>query len=245
MNVKNLKMSVDLRIVCLVLVAVIAGMVIVWKPWSSSSTKRTISVSGEGSQKAEPDEFQFSPTYQDKGSDRSAVQKALADKINAIIAKLKELGVAESDITLASSTYDNWYNDGTNEVTSNSLTVVVSNKELSQKVQDYLLTTAPEGQITPYPTFSKDKRKKVEEDVRSQAITDAKKKAQRSADELGMKLGKVVTITDQQGGGVMPMYSTMGVAGDAKSISAEATTLPVLSGKQDINYTVEVVYEIK
>lgn len=245
MNMKNLKISVDLRIVCLVLLAVIAGMIVVWKPWSDSGTKRTISVSGDASQKAEPDEFQFTPSYQDKGSDRLAVQKALADKINSIITKLKELGVVESDITLASSTYDNWYNNGTDEVTSNALTIVVSNKELSQKVQDYLLTTAPQGQITPYPTFSKDKRKKVEEDVRSQAITDAKKKAQRSAEELGMKLGKVVSITDQQGGGIVPMYSTMGVASDAKTISAEATTLPVLSGKQDINYIVEVVYEIK
>jgi len=244
MNMKNQKMLVDLRIVCAVLIVAIIAMIVIWKPWNGNGTERTISVSGDSSQKAEPDEYQFSPMYQEKGSDRTAIQKSLADKINTIIVKLRELGVAESDITLASSTYDNWYNDGTSEVTSNSLTVIVSNKELSQKVQDYLLTTAPQGQITPYPTFSKEKRKKVEEEVRSQAITDAKKKAERTASELGMKLGKVVTITDQQGGGIMPMYGAVG-GGDAKTMSVETSTLPVLAGKQDINYTVEVVYEIK
>jgi uncharacterized protein YggE len=242
---KAQKMSVDLRIVCLVLLATVVALVFLWSPWTASATKRTITISGEATQKAEPDEYQFSPNYNKKGTDRATIQKELADKINGIIAKLKTLGVAESDITLASSTYDNYYNDGSNEVTSNSLTVTVNNKDLSQKVQDYLLTTTPEGQITPYPTFSTTKRKKLEDETRSLAITDAKAKAQRTADELGAKLGKVVSISDQNNG-IVPMMASGLVsssAGDAKTI--DVASLPVLSGKQDVSFTVQVVYEIK
>lgn len=242
---KKQSVSVDLRIVSAILLAVIVAMLIVWKPWNVSTTsKRTITISGEATQKSEPDEYQFSPSYIEKGSDRATTQKNLIDKVNQVITKLKELGVAESDITLNSSTYDNYYNDGTNEVTSNSLTVIVSNKDLSQKVQDYLITTSPQGQITPYPTFSTDKRKQLEDDIRVKAIADAKKKASQTASELGAKLGKVVSITDQNNG-VMPMAYGGAVSAMAIEDKATVSTLPVLSGKQEVSMTVEVVYEIK
>lgn len=237
---KNSRISIDLRIVCVVLLIAVGGLIYALKPWSST-TARTISVSGEATTKAEPNEYQFSPMYQQKGTDRTAIQQELAAKINDVIAKLKELGVDESDITLSSSTYDNYWNDGTNEITSNSLTISVDNKELSQKIQDYLLTTAPEGQISPYATFSTEKRKEIEEQVRTEAIADAKKKAEKMAGELGLKLGKVITISDQSGGGVIPMMAESSI----KGMDATVSSLPVLPGKQEISYTVTVIYELK
>ena len=241
---KNQKMSLDLRIVSLVLLVGLIASVVMWKPWQSTST-RTVDVTGESSSKAEPDEYQFNPTYQKKGTDRATIQKELTDKINEVVAKLKELGVDESDIALASSTYDNFYNDGTSEITSNTLTISVYVKELSQKVSDYLATTAPEGQISPYATFSKTKQKEIEVQLRSEAIADAKKKAEQMVADLGAKLGKVESIVDQSaGGGVFPMMAraegSVGIASDTVSSS-----LPVLTGKQELSYTVQVTYQIK
>lgn len=238
----NNKFTLDLRYVCLVLVALFVGTVVLWKPWQPTIS-RTVQVSGEATQKAEPDQFLFTPMYQKKGSDRAAIQTELVAKVNEVIAKLKELGVAESDITLASATYDNYWNDGAQEVTSNSLTVTITNKELSQKVQDYLLTTAPEGQVSAIPSFSNEKRKEVEASARTLALADAKKKAETTVSELGAKLGKVVSIEDQQGGLVFPYYG----AGVAETLSDSATrsSLPVLPGKQDVSYTVRVTYEIR
>lgn len=242
---KNQKISVDIRIVCLFLLAVIVGMLLVWKPWSSTVAKRTISISAEASQKAEPDEYQFTPNYQEKGANRAAIQKTLSDKITGVIAKLKELGVKESDITLASSTYENYFNDGTNEVTLNSLTITVTDKALSQKIQDYLLTTSPQGQITPYPTFSTEKRKQLEDEVRSTAIANAKKKATTTATDLGAKLGKVVSITDKPTVG-FPVTFQGGAEPNVKVLSSGASSsLPVLPGKQNITYSVEIVYELR
>ena len=241
--IKAQKMSVDLRIVSAVLLALLVTSVVMWKPWVSS-TKKTVSLSGDASLKAEPDEFQFNPTYQEKGSDRAGMQATLIDHVNAVVTKLKELGVKESDITLASSTYDNYWNDGTDQIVSNSLSITVNNKDLAQKVQDYLITTSPQGTLTPYPTFSEAKRKKVEAEVRTLAIEDAKDKAQATADELGMRVGKVVTVTDQSTGGVvMPMMSTS--ASGVLEDKATALTLPVLSGRQEVTYTVQVTYELK
>jgi uncharacterized protein YggE len=130
-------------------------------------------------------------------------------------------------------------------VTSNSLTIKVSDKELSQKVQDYLVTTSPFGQVTPYASFSDEKRKSVESSVRSKAIADAKSNAEQTASELGLKVSKVVSISDPQNGVVMPMFTK---AADMAVGVAEAGTqssLPVLSGKQDITYVVQVTFELK
>ena len=239
---KNQKVSIDLRIVCAVLLLVIAALIVLWRPWTlRSGEARTITLTGEATMKAEPDEFQFNPTYQKKGTDRAAIQQELIAQVNNVIEKLKELGVQESDISLSSSTYDNYWNDGTSEVTSNTLTITVGNKELSQKVQDYLVTTSPQGQVSPYATFSSSKRKELETKVRADAIADAKNKADAMAADLEVKLGKVVSITDQQPGGVMPMLGRdMAVAETSSSLS-----LPVLAGEQEISYSVQIIYELR
>jgi uncharacterized protein len=246
-NVQKFNFSLDMRFVCLVLLTVVVGMLAVWQPWSASA-KRTISVSGESTVKAEPDQYVFSPMYQKKGTDRTAIQTELTSTINTVVAKLKEIGVAEADITLMSSTYDNFYNDGTNEITSNSLTVTVASKDLSQKVQDYLLTTSPQGQVSPMPSFSTSKRKMLEPEARSKAVDDAHTKAVQMAKDLGARLGKIVSISDQTSGYPMPMYSvmdsakTMSVVGEA---GTAVSSMPVLGGRQEISGSVQVVYELR
>jgi uncharacterized protein len=240
------KLNIDLRYVCIVLLVAIFGMLAVWKPWEGGSESRTIQVTGETTIKTAPDQFVFYPSYQKKGTDRVAIQKELNDQVTSVIAKLKELGVNENDIALNISTYDNYWNDGTNEVTSSSLTVTLSNKELSQKVMDYLVTTAPEGQITPQAGFSNKKRKEIEESARNDALVDARKKAEQMTMQLGAKLGKVVTIGDSAGG-VMPMYpmsknAAIGAEGD---ISATSGSLQILPGQQESTYTVSVTYQIR
>lgn len=238
---KEQKVSVDLRIVSAVLLAALIATLIWARPWSSG-TQRTVSVTGEASSKAVPDEYQFSPTYQKKGSDRAAIQQELIATINQVVGKLKELGVSEDNIALQSSTYDNYWNESGQEVTSNTLTITVDSKELSQKVQDYLVTTAPTGQISPYAVFSKSKQKELEKELRSSALVDAKDRADRLADESGAKVGKVVTISDGYSGGIMPLAAD--VAAGVKE-AASYSSLPVLSGKQELTYTVTVVYQLQ
>jgi uncharacterized protein YggE len=239
------KVSVDLRIVCGVLLVIIVGMLVAWQPWDSNTAPtRTIDVVGEASIEAEPDEFQFYPVYRKKGADKLVIQQELIAQVNEVIAKLKELGVDESDITLSSNTYDNFWEDSGQQVVSNSLTISVNNKELSQKVLDYLVTTAPDGQVTPYPTLSKDKEKEVENQARTKALADAKQKADTTANELGVKVGKVVSVDDQQSSGIYPMTIREGVA-TMEAADSVSSSLPVLPGKQDINYTITVKYELK
>src|SRR5690242_20000979 len=104
-NRQRMSLSLDYRIVCLLLLAAIAAMLFIWKPWHKATTDRTIEVTGQATITAKPDEFIFSPTYQFENADKQAALAQLTAKSNEIVTKLKSLGVADSKIKTNS---DSW-----------------------------------------------------------------------------------------------------------------------------------------
>lgn len=253
----KLSLSVDLRLVVIALLVIVVVMLVLWRPWQAKSgaDARTISVTGEATVKATPDEYVFSPSYQFKNADKAAALKELTAKNDAIVAALKKLGVPDSGIKTNSNSYETGitpYDGGVSTNTRDSTTyvlnivVTVGDKQLTQKVQDYLVTTTPEGgSVSPYATFSTAKQKQLEAQARDQATKEARSKADQSAKNLGFKVGDVKNIDDSGfGGGVMPYAanSTMGMAEDTKSAPP---SLAVQPGENDLNYSVAVVYYIR
>jgi len=246
MSAKKITVSLDLRWVVVALLAVIIAMLVLWMPWTSDSTSRTITESGQATVKAEPDSFTFNPQFTRKGEDKAAIQNELTELSNTVISKLKELGVEEKNITISSQTYDNFYIDENGQqVSTLSLTIEVDNKDLAQTVQDYLVTVTPDGSLTPYPTFSTEKRKELEQQAKTEALKDAKSRAERTVAEINAKLGKVIKVEDQVSGGVMPYYADGRAVAEDLSLSTPSSSLMVLSGEQEISYTVSVTYEIR
>jgi len=92
------------------------------------------------------------------------------------------------------------------------------------------------------PTFSIDNEDSVKDSARSLAITNAKEKAKVLAKELGVKLGHVVSFSENSGGGYPVMYSAKANMMDSVS-SAPAPVLP--KGENKITSNVNIVYEIK
>lgn len=254
----KLTLSLDFRIICIVLLVVIIGMLAMWRPWSSAqSSSRTISVTGDTTVKAEPDEYQFSPSWEFKNADKQAAIDAAAAKQKELTTELKKLGVKDSQIKSTVSGYQDYgYSltptdsikrpsaDG--YVYTLSMTITQPNLASAEKVQDYLATTAPQGSVTPYPTFSEAKRKQLESKARDAATRDARSKADQSARNLGFKVAGVKSVDDGSGlgGGIFPMYrgGVMGVAEDSK---ASTTDLTVQPGENELSYSVTVVYFIR
>jgi len=239
--------SFDLKWVVLLLLAVIVAMLFVWKPWEGiSGTGRTVQVTGEAKISAEPDEFVFYPAYDFKNADKDAALTALSKKSDEIVAKLKELGVDSKQIKTDSTGYDfPYYADKTSDVLTYSLrfTITVDSLELAQKVQDYLLTTAPTGSVSPQAAFSQEKRKVLESEARDKATKEAREKAEQSARNLGFKVGKVKEVSDSQGFNILP-YEKGGVALDSTEQSA-SPSLSVQPGQNDLTYTVTVTFFVK
>lgn len=220
-----------------------------WKPWEGrvSSSSRTIDVTGQATVKAEPDQFVFYPYYEFKNSNKEQALVQLKNKSSELTAKLKELGVAEADIKTNSDGYDKYYfapeSNGTPTYTLR-FEITLQDKDKTQKVQDYLLTTAPSGTVSPQYTFSEVKRKELESQAREQATKDARTKAEQSAKNLGFSIGKVKSVSDGAGfGGVQPMYATDSVS--TRSIGQNESSLVVQPGQNELSYNVSVTYFVK
>jgi uncharacterized protein len=224
-------------------------VLLVWsQPWNQaaggSSTTRKITVSGSATIEAEPDEYTFSPYFQENGSDKEKLKTSLTAKANAAVERLKELGVADKDIKVDASAYDYWYyvKDQENPMTV-SLTVKVDNKELAQKIQDYLLSTDATGQLTPYAVFSEEKQKELDKQAVEKATEEAKTKAEAQAKQLGTKLGKVVEVAqgDDYGYPIALDSKVEAVSGSAE----RSASLPVMPGENEYRQSVTITYELK
>lgn len=242
---QKLQVSLDYRWICIGLAAVIAAMLAVWKPWAPGTSDRTVEVTGQATVSARPDEFVFYPTYEFTNSSKQQALDALAAKSGEIVAQLKKIGVANKDIQTNSGNWSYPVYDGTDNKTPTytlSLTITVNSDALAQKVQDYLVTTAPSGSVSPQATFSEAKRRQVEDQGRDEAAKDARKKAEQSAKNLGFRLAAVKVVNDGAGfGGPMPYAADKAMATD----SANRSSLAIQPGENKLTYTVTVTYFIR
>jgi uncharacterized protein len=246
----KINMSIDLRLIIVGLSLIIIGMLAFWRPWQAEATNedRTVEVTGQATVKAEPDEFSFNPLYQSTATTKQPAIDELNKKSNDIIAKLKEIGLSDKQIKSNVNGYDQLYDRPGTENTVNytlSLTITVPSREQAQKVQDYLQTTAPQGSVTPLPTFSDAKRKELESQARDEATKDARKKADQSAKNLGFKLGKVKSVNDGSGFDGPTPFEGKGISLAVDSAAATRASFAVQPGENELPYSVTVVYYLK
>lgn len=245
-NTTKMALTLDLRLVIVVLLLVIVGMFAMWQPWAPKGDDRTIQVTGQAKVTAEPDEFVFSPSYQFVNADKQAALAQVSAKSDEIVKKLKELGVKDSGIKTNSSGYDYpmYKSDDKTATYTLSLTVTVTKKDLAQKVQDYLVTTAPSGAVTPYANFSDGKRAELENQARDKATKDARAKAEQSAKNLGFSLAAVKTVDDGAGfGGIM--YPMARGSMELQATDSSVKQLTIQPGENDLTYTVTVTYFVR
>ena len=225
---------------------IIGGLLIAWKPWEAgaNASDRTITVTGEAEITAEPDEYAFNPQYQFKDADKQAALKAATAHSKQVVAKLKELGVKDSKIKTDTSGGYNWYYNDEQDTYYASVSVKVEDKAKAQKVQDYLLSTAPTGSVTPQATFSKEKKQELTSDGRDHASKDARSKAEQSAANLGFKIGKVKTVKDQPDTGYFEAYGRTLELGVADAVTS-GNSAPIQQGEDNLTYRVTVTYYVR
>ena len=193
--------------------------------------------SGFGSVTVKPDTAEIYVSAVSTADSSADALAAASKKMTKVQARLKELGVAEADMTTNnSSTYQEF--DSKKWRAELSLNVKV------RKIDDAgkLLTAANEAGADGVggPSFSVDDSRAAYATALRQAIEDARAKAEAAAAQMGVKVGGVVSVDDQGGSGPVPMFA----AGAAEKASADAaaTPVPVSPGTQEIGATVTVVF---
>jgi uncharacterized protein YggE len=216
----------------------------------------SITVSGEGEAFAVPDVAVFTFSVSADAQSVEAAQSQVTQKMDAILAKLTDLGVADKDVkTTDYSVYPKYvYNtiyciaapcppqqkqDG--YTASHSVTVKVRKTDDAGKA----LAAAGEAGATNLSglSFQVDDNDKVVGEARAAAIKDAREKAKELAKDLGVRLVRVVSYSDSLGGVPTPYYAALEARGGADMAQAKAPTLP--TGENRSVVMVNVTYEIR
>jgi hypothetical protein len=167
-------------------------------------------------------------------------QAQVAIRVAHVLDAAKGLGIADADVKTSG------YNLGPNYKSDSYPTIsgYSASEQLSFTLRDVtrvgkaLDTLAGDaGATSASIQFALDDRKPAEADARSQAVGVARAKAEAMAKAGGVKVGQLLSVTDQQGGYVgTPIFAAPSAA------SGTATVVPV--GDLDVVIRVLVQYAI-
>lgn len=212
----------------------------------SVNSQNTITISAEGKVEAAPDLVTLSATVNSRGSTAAAAQSANTAKSDKVIEFIKSKGITGGDVRTSDyNVYPMYeYRDGANIITgytaNQTLTVKIRNFDTVAEMLDGLVKSGADQITGVY--YSIENPDDVRQQAREKALSNAKEKAERLAKAAGVRLGKLVSFSENSiGGGPIPYYSkemAAGMGGDVANSRLEP-------GTQDIEAQISVIYEIK
>ncbi len=214
---------------------------------------KTITVSGTGDIYAKPDLaiVDFSVI-----TEATSVAKAMTDntaKMNAIIDFMKQQGTQEADLKTTnfniSPRYE-WYEGTMCYPPCPTGRRVLTGYDVTQTLEVKIRDMAKIGDIVQGGTdkganqvsdlqFTIDKEDDLKNQARTQAIENAKNKADELASQLGVKLTKIVNFNES---GIFPYYAMKESA--PSGLGGGGTPPQIETGQNKIEVTVNITYQI-
>lgn len=220
---------------------------------------RTISVAGTGKVSAAPDVADINVGVVTQAPTARDALSANNQAMDALLATVKERGVAAKDVQTTSLNINPQYSQPPRnqagqfvgqegfqpqiyayEVTN---TVNITARDLT-KLGELLdaVVSAGANRMNGI-SFRFEEPEALLDQCRKQAMADAKRKAEMLAGEAGVVLGMPLTISEQ--GAAPPPPRPMMYMMRGEMAAMDAASVPVASGEQELRLTVHVTYELK
>lgn len=199
---------------------------------SGTTTMRTISAQGHGSVSVKPDQAVINVGVQTKAPDVNTALSNNSTKLNAVIATLQKAGVPADHLQTSDL---NMYQDSqtNNYVVTNTLAVQLDNANTAGSI---LTTATNAGANSSWGvSFSVKDPSAARQEAISQALTDARQRADRVAAALGLTITRVHAENEVVPAGTTLQGGGLGGGGGA----------PVQSGETQVTADVTVTYEVK
>ena len=211
-----------------------------------------VSISGTGKVTAKPDVAIINVGIITEKGTVEAAQKENTDKMNAIIAELKnQYRIVEEDIKTSYYQINPRYNWSDGRQTLAGYEV---NQSVQIKVRNFdnigkIVSMAGEkgANSVSGPNFTIDDPETYRAEARKEAIAQAKDKAKVLADEVGINLGRIVSFSEDsyQPYPVNYAYGIGGMGGlEQRALSAAVPEADIQSGSQEVSINVYITYEI-
>ena len=167
-----------------------------------------------------------------------------ANRMSRVLAALKKAGIADKDVTTSSINLSPQYRYVENQApvvvgyqASNQVTVRFRNIAKSGTILDALVKEGS-NQING-PTLTIDKPEAAQDEARVAEIKAARDRASLYANALGMKVVRIVSISESEGysGGPVPVVAMRAMDSVAKT--------EIMPGEQSVSVNVSVVFELQ
>jgi uncharacterized protein YggE len=216
-------------------------------PVLAEDTRATLTVTGEGRVFAAPDMATIMVGVVTEADTAREALDANNAMLSATVAGLKSAGIEDRDIQTTGLSlgprydYNRTKSDGTPEITgfmaSNNVNVRVREMAALGQVLDAVVSDGANslggvtfGLQTPEPLL---------DEARKEAVADARRKAELYAAAAGVKLGAVMSISEQSGF-MNPMPMPM-----ADAAFKSESSVPVAGGEVGVTAMVTIVWQIE
>lgn len=202
-----------------------------------------ITVQGIGNIAVAPDQAMISGGVISEAATAAEALAANSKALAGMVEKLKAAGVAEKDMQTNGFSVQPKYTDyGKTDKApvidgyqvSNSISIKVRDMAKLGELLDAMVASGSNAiNGVSFIVSDADKRS---DDARKAAVADARRKAELYAAAAGVKLGKVLSMSEGGAAVPQPMYRMA-------AMSAEAMP-PMLSGEETLSASVTIVYEL-
>lgn len=212
-------------------------------PSSAMPEGTLVSVSADGAANRVPDVAVISTGVVTQAADPNAAMRANSEQMTRVVSALKAAGIAERDVQTSGIGLNPQYRYAENQPpaitgyqANNTVTVKVRDIARLGKVLDALVASGA-NQISG-PSFEVDQPEAAYDEARLDALKAARARADLYAKALGLRVVRVVSISE--GGAMAP--GPMPVMLRAKADMAAAP--PVSPGESRLAITLNVVFEL-
>jgi len=253
---KGVLLLVVLFNIFLVLLVVFYGTA-AWKEIKTiRGPKLQISVQGEGKVAAKPDVLKLTASVSTEGASLIDAQKENTERSNAVTDFLKKSGVVEKDVKTASYNIYPQYSyprpcrilpcleDETPKLTGYQIhhTLAITIRDVNKAGE--ILTGAVEAGANEVSglEFAIDEPDALKAEARKKAIDNAQTKAERLAEGLGKRVGKIVAFGES---GFFPGPIPFAAESFGKGGGGIMPSPEIQPGENEITVNVSVVYEFR
>lgn len=207
-----------------------------------------MTVTGTATLEVSPDCADLTMTIVADGAKPGVATSGVQAKQQRIIDALKKLGVEPSDMKLSMLSLNPIYEpnpEGWAQLKVRTyraeITITVTTKQFD-KIGGIMEAGADAGVSTMSTAFRRSDLPELKKKVRAMALAAAKDKAKQTADALGISLGRVVSVAENQGG---QMWSNYYFPQVANSMEVSGTSAVALGGSlQPLTLDITIGFEL-
>jgi len=205
---------------------------------------RQVTVVGRGEVSGTPDTAQVRIGVETNAPTTQEALEQNNQQVQAIIDRMQELGIEESDIQTSEFNMYARYDDKGQEVVgynvSNTVTVTIRNLDQAGTLLDEVVQV---GANRIYGiNFRVDEPDSLISQARDEAIAQAREKAEQLAQQSGASVGEVLVITENIG--EQPPIPR-GYGGAMPAAEQAASDVPVQGGEQSFSASVQVTFALE